>query len=155
VLPSIRWPRTHLRAIHCCVSDPASFALLEGETVARYPELPGFTAAEGAARAMAEHRAWLSYPDVLGTGGEALSMLITTSRAALFAESIDTGRPSLPLTVAATLRRLRDHRPADAAALDEIEGAYRAWRTSGTEPPTAVLDEARRIVTGAFSPLLA
>lgn len=153
VLPSVRWPRTHLRAIQCHQSDPVSFALLEGRPVAWFSELPGFSAAHGAARAIAEHRAWLAHPDVLNAGGEALSMLITAARAGLFGESIDAGDPSLPLTVAATMRALRDRCPRDASALEAIEGSYRAWRGSQTQPPEALVGEARRIVTRAFPAL--
>ena len=51
--------RTRQRAIKCPASDPASFALAEGSRIARFPNVRGWSAADTARRAVAEHRARL------------------------------------------------------------------------------------------------
>jgi DNA-binding NarL/FixJ family response regulator len=58
VLPAERW-RSRLRAVTCPVTDPVSFALVAGGTVARFPNVDGWSAEHAARRAVAEHR-----PDV-------------------------------------------------------------------------------------------
>jgi hypothetical protein len=146
VLASRRWPRTHLRAVQCALTDPVSFALLSGSPIARYPNVPGWSAADTAARAVAEHRAWL---DQAGAAEEpeALGMLITAMRAAFFQESIQDDRPSLAATVAATLRAL-ESRDSGPCLADDVEEAYLRWRSEGTAPDRRLLADLRVTVAG-------
>jgi hypothetical protein len=147
VLASMRWPRTQLRAVQCPLTDPVSFALLAGQSHAHYPNVSGWSAADTAARAIAEHAAWMADPGDLCAGGEALGMLISAARAALFHESIVEGAPELPLTVAATLRRLRARNPQLSSTFDEIEASYFAWRRDGIAPGGALVGAARNTVS--------
>jgi hypothetical protein len=146
VLASIRWPRTHLRAVHCPLDDPVSFALLAGESLARYPAVLGWSAEDTARRAVAEHGAWLEHPDVASSGGEALGMLVSAARAALFSESTRECAPRLPLTVAATLRSMRTRASSGSTTLDELDAAYASWRTAGTTPASALIRALRNVV---------
>ena len=148
VLASVRWPRTQLRGIHCEASDPVSFALLSDERSAGYPDIPGWSAADTAARALAEHRAWLADPDSMRChAGERLGMLITAARVALFQESLAEDAPELPLTVASTLRRLALRRSRSRPVLEAAEEAYRQWRSQGVIPREQPVDALRAIVT--------
>jgi hypothetical protein len=148
VLASVRWPRTQLRGIHCQASDPVSFALLSRERSAGYPNVAGWSAADTAARAVTEHRAWLADPGGMRCDpGERLGMLITAARAALFEESLAEDAPQLPLTVASTLRRLALRQPRSRADLEAAEEAYRQWRSQGVIPREQPVDALRAIVT--------
>jgi hypothetical protein len=146
VLAGARWPRTQLRAVHCPLTDPVSFALMADRSSAQYPRVSGWSAVDTARRAVCEHRAWLAHPDVLSENGEAVSMLISAARAALFEESIVEGSPELPLTAAATLRRMRARNPDLACTFDEVEASYFAWRRDGTVPGGALIVAAREAV---------
>lgn len=148
VLASQRWPRTQLRAVQCPLTDPVSFALLADRTNASYPNASGWSAGDSAARAVFEHRAWLEHPNVFSAGGEALGMLISAARAALFYESIADGNPELPLTVASTLGRMRALNPKLTSTLDEVEASYVGWRTGATTPGESLLRAAREAVGG-------
>jgi hypothetical protein len=90
VFPAVLRSRTRLRAIQCALTDPGSFALAAGAPVARFPDVPGWSAADTARRAVAEHRVRLGTP---GVGGEALAVLLSAARAALFQESLEAGDP--------------------------------------------------------------
>jgi hypothetical protein len=147
VLASVRWSRTQLRGVHCELTDPVSFGLLGGRSVASYPDVPGWSAIDTARRAVAEHRAWLSEPGAVSDGGKELAMLITATRAALFGESLRQGRPELALTTAGTLRRLRLHQPAAASTADDVEDAYRRWRVEGIPPDERTVTALRKLVT--------
>lgn len=46
IRPGSPYLRTRMRAIQCRATDPVSFALAEGESVARFPNLPGWSAAD-------------------------------------------------------------------------------------------------------------
>ncbi len=118
VLPtSLAWSWGRLRAVQCPLTDPVSFALLDGSTVARFPRLSGWSAPDQAHRAVAEHRSWLSAPagpdsrppgwiaaapDSSETSARALGMLFTAARAALFMQSLEVEEPVLPATVGST-----------------------------------------------------
>ena len=52
--------RTRLRAVKTAATDPVSFALLAGSDDAMFPNVSGWSAQDTAARALAEHRAWLA-----------------------------------------------------------------------------------------------
>ena len=75
-----RWWRGTLRTIQCPATDPASFALLDGQETARFPELPGFSIGDRARRAVAEH-------DPASPGGV---------RARELLGSVEAGAPVLP-----------------------------------------------------------
>ena len=128
------WGR--LRAVQSAVTDPVSFALLDGAPAAHFPDAPGWSAEHWARRAVAEHRGWLAAlpPDL---DPPPLARSIAAARAALFLESVEHGQPSLPLTSAAALRALADR---DEARRDVAEAAaeqFRAWRDHGTAPDAA------------------
>lgn len=146
VLASMRWPRTQLRAVHCPLTDPVSFALLHGQRTAAYPDVPGWSVADTARRAVAEHRAWLADPGELAQGGEGLAMAITAGRAALLHESLADRAPELALTASATLRRLGRSGSAPAALVDEAEDAYGRWRAGGGAPDERVVAAVRDAV---------
>jgi hypothetical protein len=132
-----------LRSVQCPASDPVSFALVEGAPAAEFPELPGWSAAEGAQRAVLEHRAWLEAEADRDPVERRLAMLFSGARAALFAASLDAGEPRLPLTVDATVAAL------DGAARPVAEAAYEqheAARSGGSPPSPSVVDAFRRVV---------
>lgn len=144
VLPTVVWTRSSLRAVQCAAIDPVSFALADGRDVARFPEVPGLSAHDRARRAVSEHRAWLTRGRWDRHSGYELGRLLTAARAGLFLESVETGEPELPLTVAATLRALAARgaaRPAAAA-----ERAYAAFTAEWREVPSAVARDLRRAV---------
>jgi hypothetical protein len=140
VLPSSRRRRASLRSVHCPVSDPVSFALLEGADRARYPNVRGWSLEDTARRAAAEHRAWLTTaPPGAGDRLVELGMLFSAARAGLLLETLDAGRPELALTAEAVARRLGDRLPGVAAAPLEAYEEYRSCRAGGGEPaPGAV-----------------
>ena len=86
------WPSGWLRTLQCPVTDPVSFALLEGRDSAAFPELAGWSAAWIARRAVDEHSAWLEHDARAAVSG---------ARAALFALSLAEGRGELCLDEAA------------------------------------------------------
>jgi hypothetical protein len=147
VLASRRWPRTLFRAVQCPVSDPVSFALIDGRGSALFPAVPGWSAADTAARAVAEHRAWLADPVGQADAGLALSMLISAARAALFSRSVTSGSPILTPAVAGTLRAMRAEFPGPAV-LDDVEAAYFGWRQTGLSPSDGVVSAFRTLVSG-------
>jgi hypothetical protein len=148
VLASRRWPRTQFRAVQCALTDPVSFALLDGVGSASFPDVPGWSALDTAARAVGEHRAWLAGPDIVGTSGDALSMLISAARATLFYGSVLAGSPVLTPTVAGTLRAMRAHWPEVALVVDEVLPAYASWRREGVEPPARVVSAFGSVIAG-------
>ena len=171
LLPTTDFERGMLRAVQCQPSDPVSMALADGHTVARFPELAGWSALHCARRAVAEHRAWLAangwvYPTHGWVGVQSapsraklqtLGLLFTAARAALFLESIVDGDPELAVTVAGVADRLvaRDSSCSDVvhAALDD----FRASRTAGSKDANqvaAMLDVVRNLSAYAGSSAL-
>jgi hypothetical protein len=148
VLASRRWPRTQFRAVQCPLTDPVSFALLDRRGVASFPDVPGWSAADTAARAVAEHRAWLADPGGAADAGHALSMLISAARAALFARTVTAGSPALTPTVAATLRAMRAEWPNATTLLDEVQSCYFSWRRTQVPPADRVVSALRAMVAG-------
>jgi hypothetical protein len=139
VFPSARgglWPLapTAFRAVQCPATDPVSFALLEGRSVAEFPELPGWSASECAERAVLEHRAWLDAEAATEPSARRrASMLISAARAALFDASVKAGEPRLALTTAAVLEGL-DGRPR---AVAEVVNEHHEG--NGGPPPTSAV----------------
>jgi hypothetical protein len=155
VIPGPRW-RTELRALKSPVSDPVSFALVEGRDSAQFPNVRGWSAADTARRALVEQRAWLEagtpppsgLPPSHAAGG-ILAMLFSAARAALFHESIARGVPELPLTAAETARRLGERSSAAGEAFER----YRAFAIEREPPPPATIDAFRRAVEELLDPL--
>ncbi len=156
VLPAGETALTKLRAVQCGLTDPVSFALCRGRTSALFPEVRGWSAIDWARRAVAEHRAWLEHSGRWSDGGyewiappassaaadgRTLGMLLTAARAAIFHESLLSGGPALPLTVAAIAARL-DPLGHEAAA------RYGAWRACGEPPEAGVVSSLRDTVRG-------
>ena len=114
-VPFVRF-RAVMRSAKCQVADPVLFALLAGESGARFHQLRGFSAAETAGRAVAEHRAWLER----GAGDR--DGLLSAARAGLFARSLAEGEPELVLDEASVLERL-GVAPDDQAGLAAAAGS--------------------------------
>ena len=133
VLPSRRyWEDGYLRAIHCPLTDPVSFALADGKRVARFPNVAGWSAGDVAGRAVAEHRAWLeAWPGGPPATVRALGLLLSAARAELFRRSVASGAPELLLSVAGVPERLAG--AGSGAAADGLE-AYREGRLTGQTP---------------------
>jgi hypothetical protein len=121
LLPGGEFVRTRMRAIQCPATDPVSFALLDGEATARFPDVAGWSIHDTARRAVAEHAARLrSEPGDLG-------LLQTATRAALLHDSVRRGEPELVLTGAEALARLPG---GDFAALREQVLALPAYASA-------------------------
>jgi hypothetical protein len=103
-----------------------------------------------AARALAEHRAWLDAAQPNGGAdgaGEALAMLLGAARVGLFAESLaGEGVPELPLTLTETVSRLAERAPATRTVAEDGLGAYRQFAVSRTAPPADMLAALRGLV---------
>jgi hypothetical protein len=149
VMPTTNPERGMLRAVQCQPTDPVSMALADGQTVARFPELAGWSALHCARRAVAEHRAWLAsdawvYPSHGWVGVQSapnqdrrrtLGLLFTAARAALFLESIVEGDPELAISVASVAERLaaRDSSCSDAVH-SALHDFYSSRAASATDP---------------------
>jgi hypothetical protein len=136
--------RRRLRTIQCAATDPVSFALAAGAEVVSFPEVPGFSVRDTAARAVAEHAVWMAAPD--GPEVEGLGRLINAARAALLWESIDVGDPELPLTAEATLDALGARGAVAAAAAEAAREAYHEFAASWHPPPEPVVAALRDTV---------
>ena len=159
ILPSTR--AGTLRAVQCPASDPVSFAVLAGKPAARFPNVPGWSAADWARRSVVEHRAWLGSgseaPPTVGRwfSGQARSMkreprtlfrLLAAARAALFLESLEDGRPELALTFAAVTDRLAERLPASESVAREALARYRDCRLDGQPAPARTILALRELV---------
>ena len=111
LLPGGEFVRTRMRSIQCRLTDPVSFALLEGARTAYFPEVAGWSIRDIARRAVAEHTARLR-----SERGD-LGLLLTATRAALLHESVRRGEPELVLTGAEAIARL-----PGAAAAEALHG---------------------------------
>ena len=126
-----------LRAVQCELTDPVSFALLDGRRTASFPELRGWSARDWALRAVAEHRAWLeTRPE--SADPPPLARPIIAARAALFWSSVEDGGPLLPLTPAAVLRGLADRAPDSATVAEAASAEFHAWREGRGAPDPAI-----------------
>ena len=127
------------RPAQCAATDPVSFALLAGSDHAAFPELPGWSAAEWARRAVAEHAGWLAHKDRALPPLKALTRLLAAVRAARFAESLAGPEPELAVTpdaVACTL----------AGGLGEEALHEARARRSGAEPRGSCVGALREAV---------
>jgi hypothetical protein len=153
LLPAGPWWRTRLRAVQCRATDPVSFALTDGEAVASFPAVRGWSAEDTARRAVAEHRAWLAREPpgrvvsaAPGSGGHALGRLLTGARAALFLDTVREGEPELAVTVAEAARRIGERFPGARTVADEALGRYRQFARDRTPPPAATVSATRKLV---------
>lgn len=145
VLPTHVYRRGLLRAVQCPVTDPVSFALLDGAAAASFSRVGPWSIREAARRAVAEHAAWLAAGGATGDpSADALGLLFNAGRAGLLVETLEAGEPELTLTVAAVVRGLSTSgqlaRPVAEAAFD----AYVACRTRGGLPHAGTVAELRR-----------
>ena len=139
VLPARPLPRTRMRALKSRSTDPVSFALLDGETVAEFPRARGLSASDLAARAVAEHRAWLRTRRVPPRPWSPpppachdLGMLLSAARAALLCETVRAGEPELVVGALELGRRI-------GPAGEEAVQAHAASAASGEPPPPVVV----------------
>ncbi|MSO40717.1 MAG: hypothetical protein EXQ70_02245 [Solirubrobacterales bacterium] len=160
------WRGGILRAVQSRLTDPVSFALTEGAPSASFPEVAGWSAGDWARRAVGEHSGWLEREsreqfgrptarewldgegDAAWPSTRAIAKLLTAARAGLFWESLESGSPELPLTVAATCRNLEARGGAEAEAVGPAFESYRVVREGGEDPPPGVVGPLRRVVEG-------
>jgi hypothetical protein len=122
--------RGRLRTVSCALSDPVSAALIAGDAVASFPNVPGWSAADVAVRALAEHAAWLRMPrDRSATESiRWLGSLFSAARAGLLLDGVRASEPVLHLTSEATAEALADQRPRFRGAIEESLGELQAGR---------------------------
>ena len=144
VLPALSAGRTKLRAVHCPLSDPVSFALVAGSVVAAFPNAGGWSIEAVAARAVAENRALLASNAGRPPSHESIPGLLSCARAALLLESVEAGAPELPLTLRATAASLGARYPAVRGVAEESCGTFSAWREGGVVPPAALAPSLRQ-----------
>lgn len=144
VLPSLR--RARVRAVQCPLTDPVSFALLDGSATARFPNVRGWSARDSARRAASEHLGWLASSAPHDDEVAKVSRLFTAARAALFLKSLDTDRAELALTVTDVADALEDVSGGTVAV--EAGQAYRAARFAGEPFPHGLVEALRRAVSG-------
>jgi hypothetical protein len=146
VLASHEHRRTLLRAVSCPLTDPISFALLDGAAAARFSRAPGWSIRETAQRAVAEHRAWLAAGGRTGSSTQALGLLFTAARAGLLLESLEADEPELALTASAVAESLAASGRAPRSVSESSYEAYVACRRAGGSSPGRHLAELRRCV---------
>ncbi len=125
VLPARFGERSLGRAIKSEATDPVSFALANGSSVARFPNVRGWSAQDTARRAVAEHRAWLRRPPT----PLPLWMLLSAARAALFLESVRQGEAELSPTLRGAAELLAARFPESAVREAVRSDAVEAVRT--------------------------
>jgi predicted nucleotidyltransferase len=149
LLPTMSPERGTLRSVHCEPTDPVSAALARGELVARFPRLAGWSAADSARRAVAEHRAWLdtdgwSTPPHGWVGVQSapssatartLGLLFTAARAALFHESVADGDSELAVSISGVADRLAARDPGCRVKVENALNEFRAAKAGGDVGP--------------------
>ncbi len=133
ILPTRTLPRGRLRTLKYRVTDPVSFALLEGERVAAFPRVSGWSAEDLARRAVAEHQARLR-----ACTDQSLASLLRAARAALLLQSIEEGDPELPLTASETALQLGSRFPSAQTVAEDV--------LAGEEPPASAVQAVRNLV---------
>ncbi len=131
--------RARLRAVQCPLTDPVSFALLEGRGTARFANVAGWSARDTAERAVEAHRDALGAAEAGGAG--AIALLLTAARAGLLHDSVEAGAPRLTLTAASVAAEL-DARAGQGDAAAAL-GAYAEARAGGEEPARSLVDRLR------------
>jgi hypothetical protein len=128
VFPSAERARAAMRAVSCRVTDPVSFALLDGAERAVFPAAEGWSAGDWAERGVEAHRLRLA-----GASRLDLATLIGAARAALLQESIAEGDATLAVTTTAALELLAGRAPHGREAA--LRGAEAL--AAGREPDDA------------------
>jgi hypothetical protein len=149
-----RQGREWFRAVDFGATDPVSEAMLGARPAATFANVPGWSALDTAARAVAEHAAWLRLPrdpavepaDILTAH---LAGLFSAARAGLFLRSAQDHEPVLPVTFEATADALADRLPSYRSA---IEDAYESYRTA-VDSGRAATREVLRAAAGALDEL--
>jgi Nucleotidyltransferase domain len=152
------WGYGRLRLVQCRASDPVSATLLNGTDHAAFPELPGWSARDGARRAVAEHRAWLiaapnspqgphkwmgPRPASVSTGSATLGLLLSAARSAVFLESIEEGSPTLPVRLSDVPAALAARDPGLGDDAAEAFAALDASRRELVSPPPGLVEHFR------------
>jgi hypothetical protein len=141
--------RARLRAIHCPITDPVSFALMEDAATAAFPDATGWSARDTARRGVAEHASWLAaHPMPAEPSGHNLGRLMTAARAALFLESVEAGAPRLPLTGAATARALAERVEGARGVADAAWDAHMTFAVDWLAPDRATVGALDDLVRG-------
>jgi hypothetical protein len=152
IAPVAEYGRAIYRSIHCPVSDPVSFALLQGEGVATFPGKRGWSAADCARRAVAEHALWLASSPVPAPSLRTLGRLLNAVRAASFASSVMSSNATLPLSRMAVAK----DPPEGVGSIEDAVAAYAASMRDGTAPPHDLVvklrDEVLRLPIYAAEP---
>ena len=143
VLPSLKGAR--LRAVQCQATDPVSFALFDGRSTARFPDLPALSASDTARRAVAEHLGWLSGPgrDPARTE-QSLVRLLGGVRAGVFLQTADEGAAELDVCAAAIAERIGQELATPSLGEQAIE-ELRCVRLHGQPPSAELLRGLRRV----------
>lgn len=145
---AVRW-RTRLRALASPATDPVSFALVAGESAARFPNVAGWSVQDTARRAVAERGAWLESGAGQAGGddrGRRLGQLLGAARAGLLAESVARGEPRLPVTARATVRLLAAHSSAAEDVGEQALEALRAYADAHVQPGEQTVLALREVV---------
>jgi hypothetical protein len=137
LLPAAEYGRSLYRAIQCPVSDPVSFALLNGESRAIFPAGPGWSSPDCARRAVEEHALWLR--SSAGPSLRTLGRLLNAVRAASFASSLESASPALPLSRIAAA----ENPPEGVSSVKDAVAAYAVSLRVGTAVPHDLIDKLR------------
>jgi hypothetical protein len=139
LLAALHYGRAVYRAVQCPVSDPVSFALLRGERAATFPATRGWSAPDGARRAVEEHALWLSSSPSSSPSLRTLGRLLNAARAASFASSVESASPTLPLSRTAVAM----NPPAGVSTVEDAVAAYAASLSDGSAVPHDLVEELR------------
>lgn len=142
-----RLGREWFRCLDFGGTDPVSAAVLDGQSVAAFPNVAGWSASHTAMRAVAEHAAWLELPRDRTAGSATaanLAGVFSAARAALFHRSIEQEDPVLAVTFEATARLLADQLPGHRGAIEDAYESYRRALATGSEVNRNVLQAAAR-----------
>lgn len=153
IAPERVWADGYLRTLACPLTDPVSFALLDGAERARFPDVRGWSVEDLARRALAEQRARLRTP--AAGPADALAGAIAAGRAALLAQSLQDGEAELRLDPPAVLEGLE----ALDAAVARPAAQIRSRTADGPmqmpdqlDSPTAGAAQALRVAVAALLP---
>jgi hypothetical protein len=123
-----------------------TFSLAAGQSVASFAELPRWSAHDCALRAIEDHAARLPLRRQRPFGELGLRRirrwLVTATRAGLFFESVQSGRPELAVTLDAVVEQLARQDAVAAEVLNEVISEVR----SAPEQASRAVEELRRIV---------
>jgi len=139
LLPADTYVGGLYRSPQCRLSDPVSFALLDGRETALFPRASGWSAADWARRAVAAQSAWLRRRPA--DEGPKLGLLLSAARAALMLEALEDGEPSLAVTLGGAVALLAERHREDLDTAGEALEAFREWRRSGKAPRTGLAEE--------------